>query len=146
MNTSLKNLRPQRPSLFRLAADGHSLDFFFCVCDACSRLTFPANAPGCAHCGAPLDSKRQVTRPGGGKLLEFVTLHVPLVPDMPSPMVAGDIEIAEGVFEEGVIAMTNEQQLHIGMQMRAIAVPLDLTDTFACRFVPAMTTNEEAEV
>lgn len=146
MNTSLKDLRPQRPSLFRLAADGYSLDFIFCVCDACSGLTFPANAPGCAQCGAPLDSKRQVARPGGGKLLEFVTLHVPLVPGMSSPVIAGDIEIAEGVFEEGVIAVTDEQQLHPGMRMRAIAVQLDLTDTFACRFVPAITARAEAEV
>lgn len=84
-------------------------------------------------------------KPGGGNLLEFATLHVPLVPGMQSPTIAGDIEIAEGVFEEGVIAVTDERQLHPGMRMRAIAVPLGMTDTYACRFVPAIAAVESTQ-
>jgi hypothetical protein len=86
-----------------------------------------------------------VTRPGGGTLLEYVTLHVPLVPGMPAPSIAGDIRIAEQVVEEGVIAVADESALRPGMALRAVAVPLASGDSYGCAFVPArrprMSTN-----
>ena len=137
MTPDLSTLKPQRPSLYRLAADGHSLDFFFTHCPACQGLSFPANAPGCMHCGHPTDAAMQVVRPGEGTLLEYVTLHVPLVPGMQAPSIAGDIRIAEQVVEEGVIAVDDESRLQPGMALRAVAVPLAATDTYGCQFVPA---------
>jgi len=137
MTPDLSTLKPQRPSLYRLAADGRSLDFFFAHCPACQGLSFPANAPGCMHCGHPTDAAMQVVRPGEGTLLEYVTLHVPLVPGMQAPSIAGDIRIAEQVVEEGVIAVDDESRLQPGMALRAVAVPLAATDTYGCQFVPA---------
>ena len=137
MTPDLSTLKPQRPSLYRLAAYGHSLDFFFTHCPACHGLSFPANAPGCMHCGHPTDEAMQVVRPGGGTLLEYVTLHVALVPGMQAPSIAGDIRIAEQVVEEGVIAVDDESRLQPGMALRAVAVPSASADTYGCQFVPA---------
>ena len=141
MTLDLSALKPQRPSLYRLAADGRSLDFFFAHCPACQGLSFPANAPGCMHCGHPTDEAMQVVRPGGGTLLEYVTLHVALVTDMHTPSIAGDIRIAEQVVEEGVIAVDDESRLQPGMALRAVAVPLASADTYGCQFVPAQEMN-----
>jgi uncharacterized OB-fold protein len=141
MTPDLSTLKPQRPSLYRLAADGHSLDFFFTHCPACQGLSFPANAPGCMHCGHPTEEAMQVVRPGGGTLLEYVTLHVALVPGMQAPSIAGDIRIAEQVVEEGVIAVDDESRLQPGMALRAVAVPLAATDTYGCQFVLAQETT-----
>lgn len=139
MTQDLTSMKPQRPSLYRLAADGRSLDFLFAQCPACHALSFPANAPGCMHCGHAIDATdtaTQVARPGGGTLLEYVTLHVPLVPGMPAPSIAGDIRIAEQVVEEGVVAVTDESALRPGMALRAVAVPLASGDSYGCAFVP----------
>ncbi|CAA2109379.1 Zn-ribbon domain-containing OB-fold protein [Variovorax paradoxus] len=136
MTQDLTRMTPQRPSLYRLAADGRSLDFLFAQCPACHALSFPANAPGCMHCGHPAGDNAPVARPGGGTLLEYVTLHVPLVPGMPAPSIAGDIRIAPQVVEEGVIAVNDEGMLSPGMALRAVAVPLAGGERYGCAFVP----------
>ncbi|WP_280187828.1 Zn-ribbon domain-containing OB-fold protein [Delftia sp. PS-11] len=138
MTDDLRGLRPQHPSLYQLAADGHSLEFLYAQCPSCGRLAFPANVPGCGHCGDPLQQARIVARPGSATLLEFVTLHVPLLPGLETPRIAGDIRIADGVVEEGVIAVSDESQLHAGMELCAVAVPLPSGEEFTCRFVPAL--------
>lgn len=136
MTQDLTTMRPRHASLYRLAADGRSLDFLFAQCPSCQGLSFPANAPGCMHCGNPLSQVQPVARPGGGTLLEFVTLHVAMAPGQQVPSIAGDIRIAEGVVEEGVIAVADESALRPGMDMRAVAVPLPAGEVFDCRFVP----------
>lgn len=136
MTTPLTALKPLRPTLYRLANDGYSLDFIYVQCSACGRLTFPANAPGCMHCGDPLQDAAQVARPGGGTLLEYVTIHVPMVPGMAVPCIAGDIRLAEGIVEEGVIAVPNESGLHLGMELKAVATPGPSSDVYTCQFVP----------
>ncbi|MCL1961653.1 MAG: hypothetical protein FWG56_07775 [Desulfovibrionaceae bacterium] len=141
MTQDLTAMRPRHPSLYRLASDGRSLDFLFVQCPHCKGLSFPANVPGCSHCGAPLDKAEQVALAGDGALLEYVTLHVPLAPGMPAPSIAGDIRIADQVVEEGVIAVADESVLRPGMAMKAVAMPLDSGGIFDCRFVPA---NAEA--
>lgn len=136
MNTDLHGLRPQHPSLYQLAPDGQSLEFFYAKCPACGKLAFPADVPGCSHCGDPLQSAEKVVRPGGGTLLEYVTLHVPLLPGMEVPRIAADVLIEEGLIEEGVIAASDESQLRVGMALRAVAIPVPGGELFACRFVP----------
>lgn len=137
MTTDLRGYAPQHPQLYRLAADGRSLEFFYAPCPACGQLSFPAMVPGCAHCGASLQDTQPVAHAGGGTLLEFVTLHVPLLPGMDTPRIAADIRIAEGVIEEGVVAVPDESALRVGMALQAIAVPLPAGEVFTCRFVPA---------
>lgn len=137
MTDSKASLKPLQPTLYELAEDGHSLNFFFAQCSACQGLSFPANAPGCMHCGEPLSTAQRVSRPGGGELLEFVTLHVPLLPGMAAPSIAGDIRIAPGVVEEGVMAVADEAALRHGMVVRAIADWKPEEGVYDCRFVPA---------
>ncbi len=137
----LSSLAPQRPTLYRLAADGRTLDFLFAQCPACYGLSFPANAPGCMHCGHALEGAEHVARPGGGTLLEYVTLHAALVPGMALPSIAGDIRIADNVVEEGVIGVADESALAQGMAMRAVAVPLPAGTHYGCQFVPARETE-----
>ncbi|WP_322739940.1 Zn-ribbon domain-containing OB-fold protein [Delftia tsuruhatensis] len=137
MTDDLRGFRPQHPSLYQLAADGRSLEFLYVQCPACAKLSFPANVPGCGHCGDPLQDAQTVARPGAGTLLEFVTLHVPLLPGLQTPRIAADIRIADGLVEEGVVAVSDESQLHVGMQLRAVAVAQASGEIFDCRFVPA---------
>lgn len=137
MTEPLSSLKPLHPSLYQLAEDGRSLDFFFAQCPACSGLSFPANAPGCMHCGDPLQGAQTLRRPGGGELLEYVTLYVPLAPGMAAPSIAGDVRIADGVVEEGVIGVEDEASLRPGMVLRAVADLREAQGVYACRFVPA---------
>lgn len=137
MNVSDTEPRPRHPTLYRLAADGRSLQLLFAQCAGCGRLTFPANAPGCMHCGARLDEAEHVARPGGGTLMEFVTLHVALAPGMPVPAIAGDIRIADGIVEQGVIGVADETGLRPGMALQAVAAFEEDGRTFRCAFVPA---------
>lgn len=128
---------PNEPSLYRLGADGRSLDFEFAHCGDCQGLSFPANAPGCQHCGATLERAERVTRTGGGTLLEFVTLHVALEPSMAVPSIVGDICIADGVVKQGILGVDDEVQLRNGMAVYAVAVPLPGGEYYCCRFVTA---------
>ncbi len=93
------------------------------------------------HCGDPLKDATIVTRPGQGELLEFVTIHVPLSPGMAAPAIAGDIRIAEGIIEEGAIAIKDESGLRTGMALKAVADVREALGVYACVFVPM---NEEA--
>ena len=137
MSTPLAAQKPLRPTLYRLAQDGQSLDFIYVHCSACAGITFPANAPGCMHCGDPLEGSTQIVRPGRGILLEFVTIHVPMVPGMSVPCIAADIRFAEGFVEEGVIADIDETSLQLGMELMAVAAPGPSSDVYGCQFVPA---------
>ena len=136
MTTDLSHLSPQHPILYRLASDGEALDFLYAQCPACGKLAFPANVPGCGHCGESLTDAEQVARPGRGTLLEYVTLHVPLLPGMEVPRIAADIQLEAGPIEEGVIQGTDEAALRVGMALRAVAVPVPDGEFFVCRFAP----------
>ena len=141
MTQQLTSLKPLHPTLYQLAPDGISLDFFFAQCPACGEVNFPANVPGCSHCGDPLTTATQLIRPGQGELLEFVTIHVPLMPGMNAPSIAGDIRIAENIVEEGVIAVPDESVLRTGMILKAVADVREALGVYACVFVPM---NEQA--
>lgn len=141
MTEDLTSRKPLRPTLYRLAADGRSLDFLFAQCPSCQGLSFPANAPGCMHCGHPTDDVEPIARPGGGILLEYVTLHVAMLPGQSVPSIAGDVRIAEQVVEEGVIGVSDESLLSPGMQLRAVAVSLESGEYYGCAFVPSERTQ-----
>ena len=130
-------LRPLQPTLYALADDGHSLDFFFMQCPSCDGLNFPANVPGCMHCGDALDKGLMLTRPAIGTLLEYATLHVPLTPGMAAPSIAGDVLLAQGIVEEGVIAVADDKLLAPGMTLKAVAKVRDAEGTYGCEFIPA---------
>jgi len=133
---NFSDLKPLRPTLYRLGEDGHSLIFFHMRCEACGRLNFPANLPGCGQCGHALTDAPAIERQGLGKLLEFVEIHVPLFPGMQVPCITGDIFLAEDIVREGVIEVPDATVLREGMALRAIAAPSADGTTFTCRFVP----------
>lgn len=136
MTQSFASMKPLHPSLYRLGADGRSLDFLFVKCPACERLTFPANAPGCMHCGDALERAEQIVRPGTGILIEAITLHTALVPGMAAPSVVGDIQIADDIVEEGVIGVASESDLQPGMTLKAVAAAEPTGTHYTCHFVP----------
>lgn len=130
-------MKPSQPTLYALAEDGYSLNFFYVQCDACRGLSFPANVPGCMHCGDALHSAKKVSLPGSGELLEYVTLQVPLLPGMQVPSVVGDVRIQPGIVEEVVIEVSDEAALRPGMPLKAVAKINEADGVYACRFVPA---------
>ena len=90
----------RHPSLYRLAADGRTIELLFAHCGRCDGLSFPATVPGCARCGAPRESLQQISRPASGTLLSCVEIVAPVVPDMKLPQWVAEVEIAPGIVEE----------------------------------------------
>jgi uncharacterized OB-fold protein len=136
MTLQITSLKPLKPTLYQLANDGKSLEFIYASCNSCKRLTFPANAPGCMHCGLSIDTAEKLTRKGIGTLMEFVTVHVPLTPDMEVPCIIGDILLEDGIIEEVVISVHDESTLALGMSLKAIASPLQDGSAYTCHFTP----------
>lgn len=115
-------------------------------CRVCAQLTYPAAAYGCSRCGAARDSGDEVSRPARGELLNWVTVHVDLVPGLKAPYVVGEVRLAPGVVEEVLIEVSAETQLSVGQQMVARAPAAQATGSGndsvvkpALRFVPATT-------
>ena len=136
MTLQINGLIPLKTTLYQLADDGNSIDFIYSSCNSCRRLTFPANAPGCMHCGLPIDTAKKLTRKGIGTLMEFVTVHVALTPDMEVPCIIGDILLEDGIIEQGVISVHHESTLALGMSLKAVAYPLQDESAYTCRFIP----------
>ncbi|GAA5233069.1 hypothetical protein FOZ76_06200 [Verticiella sediminum] len=126
---------PVQPAMYVDAGDG-TLDLLFLECGHCGSLSFPASAYGCRQCGAPAEAGRTARRPGRARLRQFATVHQNLSPALPAPYVVGELELAPGLVEEGVLGVADEAGLQPGMAMRA--VPVTTADgRYACRFVPA---------
>lgn len=132
---------PKDPSLYLMEADG-SLSLRFLHCGQCAALTFPANSYGCAKCGAPQDSGEIVSRPATGTLLEYVTVHAPLVKGIEPPFVVGDVLLAPGVVEEVVLDVQDESSLAPGIDVEGRACPDPDGRHFECRFAPVAATRK----
>lgn len=89
-------------------------------CSRCGSHTFPATAYGCRRCGADLAALSQVPCPQAPRLLNFVTVHAELAPGLPVPCVIGEIELAPGLVEEGLINAA-EDELRPEMELVAQA-------------------------
>ena len=89
-------------------------------CSRCGSHTFPATAYGCRPCGADVAALSPVPCPQPPRLLNFVTVHAELAPGLPVPCVIGEIELAPGLVEEGLIA-ASEDALRPGMELLAQA-------------------------
>lgn len=134
---------PKEASLYLLEPDG-TLSLRFLRCGRCAELTFPANSYGCAKCGAPADSGELVARPARGVLLEYVTVHAPLVKGMEPPFVVGDVALAPGVVEEVVLAVDDEAALAPGIEVVGLAWPDADGQRYECRFAPATGARAES--
>jgi uncharacterized OB-fold protein len=119
---------------------GSHLELLFAVCGKCGTHNFPATVYGCRRCGAPAEALAVESRHASGVLRNYVTVHAPVVRGLQPPYIVGEVEIAPGVIEEAILAVTDESQLQIGMALTGVAVPTVLSpdaagqDPFICRF------------
>ncbi|MFW8565595.1 Zn-ribbon domain-containing OB-fold protein [Orrella sp. 11846] len=112
-------------------------------CSKCKTYTLPANAYGCRACGAESNLLEAVDLPMSPKLVNFVTLHVALSPELDAPCVIGEIELAPGVIEEAVIDVADEVELKIGMTVSPL-LSTTKTGKPLWKFVPNTASGEAA--
>ena len=107
-------------------------------CGSCGKLTYPASAYGCQYCGAEPERGMVEQVPSLGTLRNYVTVHAPLVRDMPPPFVVGEVEFAEGMREEVLLDVTSESELAPGMTvMGVIRTDAACSDRYPLCFAPA---------
>jgi uncharacterized OB-fold protein len=121
---------------------GGVVEILFSRCAECGARHFPASPYGCRSCSAPPDRVETEPRPAAGVLRNFVTVHASVAPGVEAPCIVGEIEIADGVIEEAVVAVADESMLQLGMQMVGVVAPSAATEggadvLFGLRFVPA---------
>jgi len=87
------------------------------LCSACGGASFPAQVPGCRHCGAPAEQLRAQPCTVPLRLLNYVTVHAPLAPGLQVPAVIGEVELAPGLVEEARIDVDSEDTLSLGMAL-----------------------------
>jgi uncharacterized OB-fold protein len=76
--------------------------------------------------------------PARGTLRNYVTVHAPLVRDMPPPFVVGEVDFAEGIREEVLLDVVSEAELAPGMTVQGvIRADAPCGDRYPLRFVPA---------
>lgn len=139
----MDELKTAEPALYDRGDGGVTLDLLFLECGVCRSLTFPSNAYGCRACGAPGEGGKTVRRPGICTLHNVLTVHQNLEPTLKAPYVVGEIELADGIVEEGVLAVDDETAVAPGMTVHAVAAPHPGDPSlFVCRFAPPTTAQE----
>ena len=92
-------------------------------CTVCGGTSFPAQVPGCRHCGAPPAQLRAEACAAPVHLLNFVTVHSPLAPGLKVPAVIGEVALAPGLVEEALIDVADESALALGMALMPVWQP-----------------------
>jgi uncharacterized OB-fold protein len=121
--------------LFRHAADG-TMHLLLARCSGCGDLTFPASTPGCRACGCSLDESTVVEHSGTAKLLDFVRVHVEIVPGLRVPYLAAEIEVIPGLVIGAALADRPSDAYRLGMALIAQADPQAGADAPRCLFAP----------
>ena len=128
----------EKPQLYELSPGNNTLALLAARCRDCGAITFPAASYGCRQCGAPPDRLAAEKLSGRGRLREFITVHLELVPGLKPPIVVGDVEIADGLVEEVVMGCPEGELAH---EMFVQAVPIETGEgeqrKIVCRFIPA---------
>lgn len=88
-------------------------------CSVCGGTSFPAQVPGCRHCGAAPAQLRAEACGEPARLLNFVTVHAPLAPGLTVPAVIGEVALAPDLVEEALIDVADESGLTLGMPLAA---------------------------
>ncbi|WP_155403737.1 zinc ribbon domain-containing protein [Variovorax paradoxus] len=89
-------------------------------CNACGGTSFPAEVPGCRHCGAAKAQLRPEACAVPMRLLNFATVYSPLAPGLEVPAVIGEVELAPGLVEEARIDVPDETVLALGMALAPV--------------------------
>lgn len=98
-----------RPSTLQAARCGH-----------CHGYSYPANVPGCRHCGAPAEALDAVDCMGPVPLRNVITVHAPLAPGLAVPAIIGEVELCPGLVEEVRIDAENESAVPPGTPVRPV--------------------------
>jgi uncharacterized OB-fold protein len=139
----MNELKTAEPALYDRGSGGDTLDLLFLECGACSSLTFPSNAYGCRVCGASGEEGKIVRRPGVCTLHNVLTVHQNLETTLKAPYVVGEVELAQGIVEEAVLAVEDESVVAPGMTVHAVATPHHAdASLFVCRFAPLKAAQE----
>ncbi|WP_156545831.1 hypothetical protein [Cupriavidus sp. D384] len=81
-------------------------------CTVCQGFSFPANVPGCRHCGSP--ELKAVTCDQPVQLLNVITVHAELAAGLTVPAIIGEVELCPGVIEEVRVDAENEAEVPPG--------------------------------
>ncbi|MFN3736187.1 hypothetical protein [Hydrogenophaga sp.] len=136
MTHSHPNLTADASSLSVPTDENGGLALWFKRCPACQALAFPPTLPGCAACGHSLDAVEPHAEGGPFFLREFVTLHVPLVDGIKTPLIVGEVEVAPGLIRQAVIEVAAEAELALGQSMRPVLSGEADGSSRRCVFVP----------
>ncbi len=104
-------------------------------CGACGTFSFPADIHACRRCGAPREQLEARPCPAAPRLRNAVTLHVALHPDLPTPCVIGEVELAPGVVEEALLDLPDESAAVLGIALQPLAQTLE-NGAVRWRFAP----------
>lgn len=125
------------PTLYGKAGEHGGLELHFLECAHCQALTFPSSSYGCRQCGAAAETGRVISRPGRAALRSAITVHAKLHPALTPPYVVGELELAPGVVVEGVLTVSDDQDLLPGTVVQAVAVDDPAQPgKYLCRFQP----------
>ncbi|MBZ5794658.1 hypothetical protein K8353_31525 [Burkholderia contaminans] len=105
-------------------------------CGSCHRATYPSSVYGCSYCGAEPERGSMEYIPACGTLRNFVTIYAPLVNAMPAPFVVGQVDFENGISEEVLIDVENEDELTFGMQLHGVLRNDEQNEHYPLRFVP----------
>lgn len=127
-------MQAAQPTLYRTAADG-TVQLLLARCPSCGVLTFPATAPGCRACGHPLEQGETVAHTRAAKLLDFVEVHVAVVPGLRVPYLSAEVELVPGLVVGAALAERPAGTFLPGMAVVAQA-QAEPDGTFRCVFAP----------
>jgi uncharacterized OB-fold protein len=88
-------------------------------CTVCGGTSFPAQVPGCRHCGAATAQLRAEACGASARLINFVTVHSSLAPGLKVPAVIGEVALAPDLVEEALVDVADESVLTLGMALTA---------------------------
>ncbi|CAG9166672.1 hypothetical protein CURE108131_03075 [Cupriavidus respiraculi] len=103
-----------------LSADGRTPVLQAARCGQCGGHSYPANVPGCRHCGAPGHTLEAVDCMGAVPLRNVVTVHAPLAPGLAVPAIIGEIELCPGLVEEVRVDARDEADAMPGTVVRPV--------------------------
>lgn len=107
-------------------------------CQACGAWNFPAQSWGCRACGASGEALQAKPAPAVPVLRNAVTVHAALAPGLPVPCAIGEVELAPGLVEEGLIDVASEDDIKLGCMLRAMH---EAGAALPWRFVPTEATR-----
>lgn len=100
--------------------EGRPLALQAARCGNCHGYSYPANVPGCRHCGAPPEALDTVDCMRAVPLRNVVTVYAPLAPGLAVPAIIGEVELCPGLIEEVRIDAEDEHAVPPGTPVQPV--------------------------